>query len=80
MVRLVLLQGGDSDANAAVAGALLGCKLGLDAIPKSWTEPLLHRAWLDELVDRYFVIILLAGIDSDPIVHSFTGLSIQIIS
>ena len=47
-----VFQGGDADANAAVAGALLGCKLGLDAIPRSWTEPLLHRAWLDDLLDR----------------------------
>ncbi|WAR25846.1 hypothetical protein MAR_011550 [Mya arenaria] len=56
-IQAIVLEGGDADANAAVAGALLGCKLGLDAIPRSWMEPLKHRAWLDELIDRYFDII-----------------------
>ncbi|KAH3819253.1 uncharacterized protein LOC127832469 isoform X2 [Dreissena polymorpha] len=56
-IQDIVLEGGDADANAAVGGALLGCKLGLDAIPKSWTEPLLHRAWLDDLVDRYFDMV-----------------------
>lgn len=49
----VLWQGGDSDANAAVAGALLGCKLGLGAIPRSWRENLAHKEWLDTLMDRW---------------------------
>ncbi|KAL4226883.1 hypothetical protein ACF0H5_014861 [Mactra antiquata] len=56
-IQDIVLEGGDSDANAAVAGALLGCKLGLDAIPMSWIEPLKHRAWLDDLVDKYFDMI-----------------------
>lgn len=47
-----LLQGGDADANAAVAGALLGCKLGIQAIPRSWIEQLSHRTWLDDMLDR----------------------------
>ena len=46
-------QGGDAGANASVAGALLGCKLGLDSVPRSWSEPLLHRAWIDDLMDRW---------------------------
>ncbi|XP_053378387.1 ADP-ribosylarginine hydrolase Tri1-like [Mercenaria mercenaria] len=56
-IQDIVHEGGDADANAAVAGALLGCKLGLDAIPKSWMEPLKHRVWLDELIDRYFDMI-----------------------
>lgn len=56
--ELFVLQGGDADANAAVAGALLGCKLGLDGIPKSWMEPLKHRVWLDDLIDKYVHIYL----------------------
>ena len=45
-------QGGDADANGAVAGALLGCKLGMDALPRTWVENLTHRLWLDELIDQ----------------------------
>ncbi len=35
--------GGDTDTNAAVAGALLGCRHGPDAIPERWLSPLLER-------------------------------------
>ncbi len=35
--------GGDTDTNAAVAGALLGCRHGPDAIPERWLEPLEDR-------------------------------------
>ena len=31
--------GGDTDTNAAVTGAVLGCKLGLGSIPDAWLEP-----------------------------------------
>lgn len=36
----VIGQGGDTDTNAAVAGALLGAKCGFDAIPKRWIDAL----------------------------------------
>jgi ADP-ribosyl-[dinitrogen reductase] hydrolase len=35
--------GGDTDTNAAVTGALLGCKWGPDSIPESWLAPLYER-------------------------------------
>ena len=47
-----MLQDGDADANGAKAGTLLGCKLGLGAIPRSWRENLAHKEWLDSLMDR----------------------------
>ena len=53
MQIFMILQGGDSDANAAVAGALLGCKVGCTGIPPSWVEELQHRGWLDDLINRY---------------------------
>ncbi|KAK3101241.1 hypothetical protein FSP39_002045, partial [Pinctada imbricata] len=52
-IQDIVLEGGDADANCAVAGALLGCKLGVESIPRTWIEPLLHRFWLDNLMDRY---------------------------
>ena len=35
--------GGDTDTNAAVAGALLGAAHGVDAIPVSWLGALADR-------------------------------------
>lgn len=54
---LYWFQGGDADANAAAAGAVLGCKLGLDAIPKSWIDSLLHRTWLDSILDGLVIVV-----------------------
>ncbi len=34
-------SGGDTDTNAAVAGALLGAALGIEAIPPRWVAPIL---------------------------------------
>ena len=35
------MRGGDTDTNAAIAGALLGAVYGRQAIPKQWVEKLL---------------------------------------
>jgi ADP-ribosyl-[dinitrogen reductase] hydrolase len=39
-LRHVVALGGDTDTNAAVAGALLGAARGIDAIPKEWLDRL----------------------------------------
>jgi ADP-ribosylglycohydrolase len=44
--------GGDTDTNAAVAGALLGCRDGADAIPERWLSPLRERERIEELAAR----------------------------
>lgn len=36
-----VMRGGDTDTNAAIAGALLGAAHGRDAVPKQWVEKLL---------------------------------------
>ena len=35
-----VMQGGDTDTNAAICGALLGAVNGLSAMPKRWIETL----------------------------------------
>jgi ADP-ribosylglycohydrolase len=39
-LRLVVGLGGDTDTNAAVAGALLGAANGVEAIPRAWLDAL----------------------------------------
>ena len=34
----VVNAGGDTDTNGAVAGAVLGARFGLDAIPRRWRD------------------------------------------
>jgi ADP-ribosylglycohydrolase len=45
------LPGGDVDTNAAVAGALLGCRHGVAAIPDRWRAPLRGRERIERVAD-----------------------------
>ncbi|CAD5116261.1 DgyrCDS5169 [Dimorphilus gyrociliatus] len=36
----LIMEGGDADTNGAVAGALLGCRYGLNRFPKHWIDDL----------------------------------------
>jgi ADP-ribosyl-[dinitrogen reductase] hydrolase len=39
--------GGDTDTNGAVAGALIGCRDGVDSIPPRWLQPVREREQLE---------------------------------
>ena len=49
---VVLVQTGDADTNDAVAGALLGCKLGVKCFPETCLQGLCHKKWLDGHIKR----------------------------
>ncbi|XP_033745095.1 ADP-ribosyl-[dinitrogen reductase] glycohydrolase-like [Pecten maximus] len=53
-ITKLIMEGGDADTNGAVAGAMLGCKLRVGSIPTCWTQNLLHKEWLETIIDRYF--------------------------
>ena len=44
--------GGDTDTIAAMAGAISGAYLGIDALPSRWQEQLENRDYILELADR----------------------------
>eukprot|EP00794_Sanderia_malayensis_P016789 gene16789-18484_t len=46
-LQQVVMEGGDADTNGAVAGAMLGCKIGKSNIPSIWVDELKHEEWLD---------------------------------
>ena len=51
---------GDSDSVGSVAGGILGAKLGIEAVPVSWTEALKEKEKLEEIVEplleKYFQV------------------------
>jgi len=53
----LVLEGGDADTNGAVAGALLGCKLGYNKLPKDWLDGLLENEWLEFRVQKLLVLL-----------------------
>jgi hypothetical protein len=57
---------GDADTNGAVAGALLGAKLGYRALPKYWLEALPHRQWLEIRADAAWDTIRARLFPSSP--------------
>ncbi|PRP80675.1 hypothetical protein PROFUN_11634 [Planoprotostelium fungivorum] len=52
-IDLLVREGGDADTNGAVAGALLGAKLGYKQLPREWLESLRHKEWLEEKVEKF---------------------------
>jgi ADP-ribosylglycohydrolase len=52
------LEAGDADTNCAVAGALLGARLGYNGLPKKWVDGLRHFAFLMELCDQMCEMVL----------------------
>lgn len=52
LITELIMQGGDSDTNATVAGALLGTWLGYSRLPAHWSDGLAHKDWLMSKVSR----------------------------
>jgi ADP-ribosylglycohydrolase len=46
LITDLIMQAGDADTNACVAGAFLGAYLGFKALPTHWRDGLRHRDWL----------------------------------
>ena len=49
----LIMYGGNSTANACVAGAFLGCKYGYTNLPKQWIEELRERqvTWINARIN-----------------------------
>jgi ADP-ribosylglycohydrolase len=54
LLTQLVMEGGDADTNAAVAGACLGACLGYGNLPVSWLEALPHREWLEREVAAWY--------------------------
>ncbi|KAM7442120.1 hypothetical protein ABFA07_008860 [Porites harrisoni] len=58
-LEAIAYEGGDADTNGAVAGALLGCKLGSSALPPTWLKGLKHKGWLDGHITKFLNLLQL---------------------
>ena len=52
----IVLSGGDADTNAAVAGAILGAKFGINQIPEEWKDGLLYASMLHNKVQEFYAM------------------------
>ena len=53
----IVLSGGDADTNAAVAGAILGAKFGINQIPEEWKNGLLYASMLHDKVQNLYAML-----------------------
>nr|WP_297102929.1 ADP-ribosylglycohydrolase family protein [uncultured Prevotella sp.] len=52
----IVLSGGDADTNAAVAGAILGAKFGINPIPEEWKDGLFYASMLYNKVQEFYAM------------------------
>lgn len=55
-LQKIVMAAGDADTNGAVAGALLGCKLGREGLPPTWYNGLVHKKWLDNIIEKFLAL------------------------
>ncbi|KAJ6249726.1 hypothetical protein M0813_16800 [Anaeramoeba flamelloides] len=53
----VIFQGGDTNANGAISGALIGCAIGFSGFRESHLLNMPHLKWLELLVERLFQLM-----------------------
>lgn len=46
LITEIIMEGGDADTNACIAGALLGAWLGYTALPAHWRDGIGHHDWI----------------------------------
>lgn len=46
LITALIMQGGDADTNACIAGAVLGAWIGNTGLPPTWRDGLDHSRWL----------------------------------
>lgn len=58
VITELTLEAGDADTNSAVAGALLGSRLGLKGLPSVWLMGLRNREFLTKICDELVELIM----------------------
>ena len=60
-VCLAVNHGGDSDSTGAIAGNLLGARLGEEAIPKAWREAVELRDVIERIAEELYECLVAPG-------------------
>ncbi|CAL8121970.1 unnamed protein product [Orchesella dallaii] len=58
IITELTLETGDADTNCAVAGAVLGCRLGKSGLPSGWVNGVRHHDFLEDITNKLCDMIL----------------------
>lgn len=58
VITQLVLEAGDADTNGAVAGALLGCRLGLKGLPSAWLDGLRNKEFLMKISEELLELVM----------------------
>lgn len=58
IIKKIVLEGGDADTNAGVAGAILGSAIGYKNLPQDWINKLPHKEWLNKKIDKFIDVCI----------------------
>ncbi|KAJ3015753.1 hypothetical protein HKX48_004408 [Thoreauomyces humboldtii] len=58
LMQGLIMEAGDADTNATVAGALVGCRVGYDGLPEDWLMGLRNREWIEERAEALLEMVL----------------------
>lgn len=57
MLMDIVMEGGEADTNATVAGALLGARLGYSQLPTEWVVGMKRWEWLEDKVEEFCALL-----------------------
>lgn len=58
VITELVLEAGDADTNGAVAGALLGCRLGMKGLPNDWLTGLRNKEFLIKISEELVELVM----------------------
>jgi ADP-ribosylglycohydrolase len=68
LITDLIMEGGDADTNAAVAGSLLGTLIGYNGLPAKWRDGVMHAEWLLAKCDALASVTTI-----DPLSEPYNG-------
>jgi ADP-ribosylglycohydrolase len=68
LITDLIMEAGDADTNAAVAGSLLGALIGYNKLPAKWRDGVMHAGWLLKKCDALASVTII-----DPLSEPYNG-------
>lgn len=56
-ITKIIMEGGDADTNASVAGSILGARFGFSTFPEHLVEGLVHKTLLEDTLQEYLRVL-----------------------